>query len=105
MRLQNANGPIAIIGPVRFLSSIAVHILTGHLIDCNERRSLAKNNTAGSKIIIRRQSLQIEMILLGISRISMHGNLGKNQSLFTDFDKFLQFIQFWLNILALYTKL
>ena len=72
MRLQNANGPIAIIGPVRFLSSIAVHILTGHLIDCNERRSLAKNNTAGSKIIIRRQSLQIEMILLGIWRISMH---------------------------------
>jgi hypothetical protein len=66
MRLPNAIDPIAIIGPVRFLSSIAVHILTGHLIDSNERRSSAKNNTAGRKMIIRRQSLQIEIILLGI---------------------------------------
>ena len=57
MRLQNAIGLIAIIGPVRFLSSIAVHILTGYLIDSNERRSSAKNNTEGSKMIIRRQSL------------------------------------------------
>ena len=57
MRLQNAIGLIAIIGPVRFLSSIAVHILTGYLIDSNERLSSAKNNTEGSKMIIRRQSL------------------------------------------------